>query len=173
MTWRNIVAPFVFFLTAAIAAGAGTTGLGSVNTPLLLSLLSLSTTEMVPPAQGSIAGASITSLVMWMTRGHPRDPQLPIINADVLLLLLPAMLVGVMFGLTLQSVFPQWFLFLLMTIMTGWSSHKTITKVCFLFELTFDLYNSNITYLNRRLVVNGPKRTRRFRQQPRRPRNNR
>jgi hypothetical protein len=27
--------------------------------------------------------------------------------------------------------------------------------------------------LNRRLVVNGPKRTRRFRQQPRRPRNNR
>lgn len=51
MTWRNAVAPVVFFLPALVASGAGTTGLGAVNVPIFLTLLSLTPAEVVPPAQ--------------------------------------------------------------------------------------------------------------------------
>jgi uncharacterized membrane protein YfcA len=129
MSWRNAVAPFVVFITATVAAGAGTTGLGAVNVPLLLSILSLSPSEVVVPAQGTLIGASLTAMATWMTRGHPRDPSRHIISADLLLLVLPAVLIGIMLGLTIHSVFPQWFLFLLMTVVVWTSLYISVNKV--------------------------------------------
>lgn len=79
--------------------------------------------------QATIAGASITAVIMSWTRRHPKDATRHLIDVDVLLLLTPPMLVGVMFGIIFHTACPQWFVFVMMILLVSWATYKTATKV--------------------------------------------
>jgi uncharacterized membrane protein YfcA len=81
--------------------------------------------------QAAITGASLTAVIMYARRHHPKQPRRNVIDVDVMLLLLPAMLVGVMFGVIFRTACPRWFVFTLLIVIVLWGSVKTITKVCF------------------------------------------
>jgi uncharacterized membrane protein YfcA len=66
---------------------------------------------------------------MYARRHHPKQPRRNVIDVDVMLLLLPAMLVGVMFGVIFRTACPRWFVFTLLIVIVLWGSVKTITKV--------------------------------------------
>jgi uncharacterized membrane protein YfcA len=134
-SWRVILGPILIFLTACIAAGSGGTGAGVVNVPVLLMVQSLVPAEAVVTSQAAIMGGSLAGLLMYAPRSHPFDKARSIFEVDVVLLLLPAMLCGTLYGILFNTASPYWFVFTLLIFIALWGVWKTIGKFRTLWNL--------------------------------------
>jgi uncharacterized membrane protein YfcA len=128
MDWHNAVVLTLVFLTSFIAAGSGGTGVGAVVVPCLISLMSLSATEAVTSAQAAICGGSLAAIIMFSFEGHPLAPQRFLFDVHAMLVLIPAVLIGVLFGGLIQNSLPRYGLFSLLLILSVWAGYKLYSK---------------------------------------------
>mmetsp|Transcript_100873 Transcript_100873/g.261040 ORF Transcript_100873/g.261040 Transcript_100873/m.261040 type:complete len:588 (+) Transcript_100873:125-1888(+) len=118
---------FAIFLASALAAAAGTGG-GGMFVPLLVSLSGLKTDKAVPCSQFMILCGSVVNLAVFLSQRHPRMTGQPVIDYDCVVLLEPLLCLGVMAGVMVNQMSPQWLLLLLLLMTLGFALWRTASK---------------------------------------------
>ena len=83
-------------------------GGGGILVPILNIILGLSIKESTTLSQAMIAAAGIGSAVYALTHPHPYLPWKPLIDFNLVLVIIPALLLGVSVGVLANVVSPDW-----------------------------------------------------------------
>jgi len=126
-SWREGFCTFLIIITAMLSAAAGTGG-GGVYVPLLLLLLDFSTKEAVPLSQAMIVGGAAVNILMFCGDRHPKYPNRPKIDYDVIVMLNPGLAAGVTLGVMLNLMTPQWIIVLVLIATLVLALQKSLTK---------------------------------------------
>jgi uncharacterized membrane protein YfcA len=118
---------FCIFFASALAAAAGTGG-GGMFVPLLVSLSSLKAENAVPLSQSMILCGSIINMSVFLSGRHPKFPRMPVIDYDCVVLFEPMLVFGVMTGVMINQMSPQWLLLLLLVITLALALWRTGKK---------------------------------------------
>jgi uncharacterized membrane protein YfcA len=125
--WREVVCTILIVITAILSAAAGMGG-GGVYVPLLLLLLGLSTKEAVPLSQAMIVGGAIINVMMFSGDRHPKFPNRPRIDYDVIMMMNPGLAAGVTIGVICHLISPQWLIVATLIVTLVISLEKSATK---------------------------------------------
>lgn len=117
----------MIFFASALAAAAGTGG-GGMFVPLLVALSSLTADRAVPTSQCMILFASMVNLAVFLSQRHPVDKPQPVIDYDCVVLLEPMLCLGVMLGVMMNQMTPNWILLLLLCGTLGFALWRTGSK---------------------------------------------
>ena len=124
--------PFADLLGSALAfvtvvcASTGGLGGGGLLVPLYMLVLHLGRFA-IPLSNATIFGASIANVLLNWRRRHPEADR-PLIAFDVALMLEPITLAGTVVGVTLNAIFPQWLVTILLVVLLGVTARKTLSK---------------------------------------------
>jgi uncharacterized membrane protein YfcA len=125
--WREVVCTVLIIITAMLSAAAGMGG-GGVYVPLLLLLLGLSTKEAVPLSQAMIVGGAVINVLMFCGERHPKYPNRPRIDYDVIMMMNPGLAAGVTLGVICHLISPQWLIVTTLLLTLAISLQKSATK---------------------------------------------
>jgi len=125
--WSEVLLTVLIILTAMLSAAAGMGG-GGVFVPLLLLLGGLSTKEAVPLSQAMIVGGATVNILMFCGERHPKYPERPKIDYEVLMMLNPGLAAGVTIGVLCHVISPQWLIVLTLNITLIIALQKSATK---------------------------------------------
>jgi len=125
--WREVVCTILIVITAMLSAAAGMGG-GGVYVPLLLLLLGLSTKEAVPLSQAMIVGGAVVNVLMFSGDRHPKYPNRPRIDYDVIMMMNPGLAAGVTIGVMCHLISPQWLIVVTLLITLAITLQKSATK---------------------------------------------
>mmetsp|Transcript_67120 Transcript_67120/g.148711 ORF Transcript_67120/g.148711 Transcript_67120/m.148711 type:complete len:555 (-) Transcript_67120:12-1676(-) len=125
--WREVVCTILVILTAVLSAAAGMGG-GGVYVPLLLLLGGLSTKEAVPLSQAMIVGGATVNVLMFCGERHPRYPDRPKIDYDVVMMLNPGLAAGVTLGVICNVISPQWLIVCVLLVTLVIALEKSFNK---------------------------------------------
>eukprot|EP01113_Clastostelium_recurvatum_P045815 TRINITY_DN7934_c0_g1_i3.p1 TRINITY_DN7934_c0_g1~~TRINITY_DN7934_c0_g1_i3.p1 ORF type:complete len:439 (-),score=64.84 TRINITY_DN7934_c0_g1_i3:244-1560(-) len=126
-TWREGVSFLIFFISAAISAGAGIGG-GGIYIPILILITGFETKEAVPLSNTLVAGASLANLIQNFTKRRPHNPSKSLIDFETALLIEPLTLGGTIIGVFLHQIFPAYLILILLAVAMGITTVKTTTK---------------------------------------------
>jgi uncharacterized membrane protein YfcA len=126
-THYDMVCTILIVLTAALSASAGLGG-GGVYVPLTILLVGLKTSEAVPLSQTMVFAGSIVNVVMLVGDRHPTKPERPKIAYDVVMLLNPALALGVVGGVLAHLVTPVWITLACLFLTLGFAFHKSFAR---------------------------------------------
>jgi len=126
-TYREVILTMLIIITAMLSAAAGMGG-GGVYVPLLLLMLEFSTKEAVPLSQAMIVGGATVNIIMFSGDRHPKFPQRPKIDYDVVMMLNPGLAAGVTVGVMLNVISPQWIIVLVLVVTLVLALQKSLTK---------------------------------------------
>merc|ERR1719330_1603674 len=126
-TWREAVLTVLIIITAMLSAAAGMGG-GGVYVPLLLLLLEFSTKEAVPLSQAMIVGGATVNIIMFSGDRHPKFPNRPKIDYEVVTMLNPGLAAGVTVGVMLNVISPQWVIVLVLLVTLVLALQKSLVK---------------------------------------------
>lgn len=118
---------FCIFFASALAAAAGTGG-GGMFVPLLVSLSSLKAENAVPLSQSMILCGSIINMSCFLSGRHPKFPRMPVIDYDCVVLFEPMLVLGVMTGVMMNQMSPQWLLLVLLILTLALALWRTGKK---------------------------------------------
>lgn len=135
MAWESAVSnkhefmcSLAILVAAALAASAGTGG-GSIFVPVLISLSQLTEkSAVVAISQFMIFVSSSINLVVFVVRRHPDFPELPVIDYDCIVVLIPMLCLGVTFGVLVNRTAPSWLVLVLLCGTLCIALQKTATK---------------------------------------------
>eukprot|EP00397_Hematodinium_sp_SG-2012_P039745 GEMP01043440.1.p1 GENE.GEMP01043440.1~~GEMP01043440.1.p1 ORF type:complete len:525 (+),score=101.45 GEMP01043440.1:214-1788(+) len=128
--WWDFLGTILITVTAMLCAVAGMGG-GGVYVPLMLLLLGLSTKEAVPLSQVMILGGSLVNIFMFAGDRHPKFPNRPRIDYEVVMLLNPALACGVTLGVICHVIAPGWLIVSMLLLALALAFHNTLRKgVC-------------------------------------------
>jgi uncharacterized membrane protein YfcA len=96
--------------------------------PLLLLLLGLSTKEAVPLSQAMIVGGAVVNVLMFSGDRHPKYPNRPRIDYDVIMMMNPGLAAGVTIGVMCHLISPQWLIVVTLLITLAITLQKSATK---------------------------------------------
>lgn len=127
--WNHweVVATILIVLTAMLSAAAGMGG-GGVYVPLILLLMGLSTKEAVPLSQAMICGGAIVNVIMFCGERHPKYPERPKIDYEVIMMMNPGLAAGVTIGVISHIISPQWLIVSVLVVTLAISLQKSLTK---------------------------------------------
>lgn len=100
-------------------------GGGGTLVPILNIVLGLSIKESTGLSQAMIAAAGIGSAVYALTHPHPYFPWKPLIDFNLVLVIIPALLLGVSIGVLANAVSPVWAVTLVILGMLIFMSRRT------------------------------------------------
>eukprot|EP00440_Ansanella_granifera_P059587 gb/GFBE01064582.1/.p1 GENE.gb/GFBE01064582.1/~~gb/GFBE01064582.1/.p1 ORF type:complete len:559 (+),score=141.50 gb/GFBE01064582.1/:1-1677(+) len=103
----------LILVSAALAAAAGTGG-GSIFVPVLISFSYLQESAVVALSQFMIFVGSIVNLSVFVARRHADFPELPVIDYDCVVVLIPSLCAGVTLGVLVNRTAPSWLLLALL-----------------------------------------------------------
>mmetsp|Transcript_56420 Transcript_56420/g.104420 ORF Transcript_56420/g.104420 Transcript_56420/m.104420 type:complete len:554 (+) Transcript_56420:113-1774(+) len=126
-SWGEVTCTILVIITAVLSAAAGMGG-GGVYVPLMLLLLDLSTKEAVPLSQVMILGGAIVNVVMFCGDRHPKYPNRPRIDYDVVMMLQPGLAAGVTLGVVVHIMSPQWLIVSILIVTLVLALQKSLTK---------------------------------------------
>jgi len=126
-TWREVLCTMLIIITAMLSAAAGMGG-GGVYVPLLLLMLEFSTKEAVPLSQAMIVGGATVNIIMFSGDRHPKFPQRPKIDYDIVMMLNPGLAAGVTIGVMCNVITPQWLIVLVLIVTLVLALQKSLTK---------------------------------------------
>lgn len=115
------------FFASALAAAAGTGG-GGMFVPLLVSMSSLTADKAVPTSQCMILLGSIVNLGVFLAQRHPVVKAEPVIDYDCVVLLEPMLCLGVMLGVMVNQITPNWMVLVMLCITLGVALQRTGSK---------------------------------------------
>ena len=127
----HVILSIAIVLTAGVSAAAGMDG-GAIYVPLFLLCVGLSAKEAVPLSQALIFGGSVVNILMFAGEEHPLVPDLPKIDYRVIMMMNPGLAAGVMLGVLMHLVSPQWLIMLclLATLLcTFWTTTRKGIKM--------------------------------------------
>eukprot|EP00437_Effrenium_voratum_P004426 CAMPEP_0181433842 /NCGR_PEP_ID=MMETSP1110-20121109/19509_1 /TAXON_ID=174948 /ORGANISM="Symbiodinium sp., Strain CCMP421" /LENGTH=556 /DNA_ID=CAMNT_0023557325 /DNA_START=103 /DNA_END=1770 /DNA_ORIENTATION=- len=103
----------LILVSSALAAASGTGG-GSIFVPVLISFSYLQESAVVALSQFMILVGSIVNLSVFLARRHPDFPELPVIDYDCIVVLIPMLCLGVTLGVLVNRTSPSWLLLTLL-----------------------------------------------------------
>lgn len=118
---------FLILVSSALAAASGTGG-GSIFVPVLISFSYLQESAVVALSQFMILVGSIVNLSVLIARRHPDFPELPVIDYDCIVVLIPMLCLGVTLGVLVNRSAPSWLLLLLLCSTLCLALWRTGTK---------------------------------------------
>lgn len=111
---HEFICSVAILVASALAASAGTGG-GSIFVPVLISLSQLTEkSAVVALSQFMIFLSSTINLVVFVVRRHPDFPELPVIDYDCIIVLIPMLCIGVTFGVLVNRASPSWLVMVLL-----------------------------------------------------------
>eukprot|EP00930_Biecheleria_cincta_P002088 TRINITY_DN103133_c0_g1_i1.p1 TRINITY_DN103133_c0_g1~~TRINITY_DN103133_c0_g1_i1.p1 ORF type:complete len:536 (-),score=75.42 TRINITY_DN103133_c0_g1_i1:37-1644(-) len=125
---HEFMCSLAILVAAALAASAGTGG-GSIFVPVLISLSQLTEkSAVVAISQFMIFVSSTINLSVFVVRRHPDFPELPVIDYDCIVVLIPMLCLGVTFGVLVNRTSPSWLVLVLLCGTLCMALQKTATK---------------------------------------------
>mmetsp|Transcript_40443 Transcript_40443/g.126537 ORF Transcript_40443/g.126537 Transcript_40443/m.126537 type:complete len:460 (-) Transcript_40443:211-1590(-) len=109
-----------------IAAGGGIGG-GGVLVPLYILVLGFHPKFAIPLSNITIFGGAITNTILNAPKRHPLADR-PLVDWDLILVMEPLTIVGALVGSFMNKVLPEWILTVLLVILLGATSHRTMKK---------------------------------------------
>eukprot|EP00931_Biecheleriopsis_adriatica_P062069 TRINITY_DN37367_c0_g1_i1.p1 TRINITY_DN37367_c0_g1~~TRINITY_DN37367_c0_g1_i1.p1 ORF type:complete len:572 (+),score=102.65 TRINITY_DN37367_c0_g1_i1:71-1786(+) len=123
----ELACTLLLLIAAALAAAAGTGG-GSIFVPVLISFSYLKESSIVALSQFMILLGSIVNLSVVVVRRHPEFPELPLIDYDCVVVLIPMLCTGVTCGVLVNRMAPSWVLLVLLCTTLSLALWRTSKK---------------------------------------------
>eukprot|EP00971_Amphidinium_carterae_P010330 204106-Amphidinium_carterae.1 len=103
----------VSFVVSGLALSAGIGG-GGLYVPLLIIVMSMEPKAATAVSQAMLAGGASAALFKNLLAAHPADPNKPLIDFDLALLLAPSLMAGASVGSLLHAASPSWLILILL-----------------------------------------------------------
>ncbi|RQM19588.1 hypothetical protein B5M09_001947, partial [Aphanomyces astaci] len=117
-TSADAFASFMAFLSAALGSGCGVGG-GGLLVPLYILVVGLSPKHAIPLSKATIFEFKQLHLVR---------PKRPLIDYALAAMMEPPTLVGSIFGVMFNRLFPSWLILILLITLLGYTAYRTLQK---------------------------------------------
>ncbi|RLN91066.1 hypothetical protein BBJ28_00022145 [Nothophytophthora sp. Chile5] len=126
-TWKDMVTTFVAFSCTALGSGGGIGG-GGLLVPMYIFFGGLNPKHAIPLSKVTIFGSAVATYVSNFNRKHPINNRRPIINYEMVGLMEPTTLLGTVFGVMMNHIFPNWLILVLLVTLLSFTTYKTLAK---------------------------------------------
>ncbi|KAG7389582.1 hypothetical protein PHYBOEH_007400 [Phytophthora boehmeriae] len=126
-TWQDVVATIIAFVSTALGSGCGVGG-GGLLVPMYIFFYGLSPKHAIPLSKATIFGNALASYFFNLNRKHPFNKKLPVINYQVAGIMEPTTLIGTIFGVMMNHMFPDWLILILLVSLLSYITYKTVIK---------------------------------------------
>eukprot|EP00258_Populus_trichocarpa_P022589 XP_024438608.1 sulfite exporter TauE/SafE family protein 3 isoform X3 [Populus trichocarpa] len=124
--WKTVVGTIITFLGAACGSVGGVGG-GGIFVPMLTLIVGFDSKSSAAISKCMITGAAASTVLYNIRLRHP-TLELPIIDYDLALLFQPMLILGISIGVTLNVLFSDWMITILLIIIFGATSAKAFFK---------------------------------------------
>ena len=101
--------------------------ISGVFVPILILVFGYAAGDAVPLSNAMVVGVGITNIVQVAGRRHPNADR-PLIDYWLAMVMVPLMLVGTVFGVLLNTMFPDWLVLVILVLVLGITVYRTIGK---------------------------------------------
>ncbi|KAG1693442.1 hypothetical protein DVH05_023525 [Phytophthora capsici] len=126
-TWKDVVATIIAFVSTALGSGCGVGG-GGLLVPMYIFFYGLSPKHAIPLSKATIFGNAVSAYLFNFNRKHPLNAKLPLINYHVAGIMEPTTLIGAIFGVMMNHMFPDWLILVLLVSLLSYITYKTVLK---------------------------------------------
>ncbi|KAF4044218.1 Sulfite exporter TauE/SafE [Phytophthora infestans] len=126
-TWKDIVATIIALVSTALGSGCGVGG-GGLLVPMYIFFYGLSPKHAIPLSKATIFGNAVSAYFFNFNRKHPMNAKLPLINYQVAGIMEPTTLIGAIFGVMMNHMFPDWLILVLLVSLLSYITYKTVLK---------------------------------------------
>ncbi|ETL26975.1 hypothetical protein L916_19424, partial [Phytophthora nicotianae] len=125
-TYKDLLTTLVAFTCTALGAGGGVGG-GGLLVPMYI-LGGLNPKHAIPLSKVTIFGSAVAMYVVNCRGKHPLNRNRPLIDFGLVGLMEPTTLIGTVFGVMLNHIFPNWLILVLLVTLLSFITYKTILK---------------------------------------------
>lgn len=125
LDWQLVVA-IVLGAVGASLCSAGGVGGGGLFIPIFNLLLGFDVKSAAALSNFMILGGSLANVGWNIQQVHPHQPEKPLIDFDVALLLQPNMLLGISMGVICNVLLPSWFITLEFVLILGYTTIRSL-----------------------------------------------
>lgn len=125
MDWRAGIAIPIYLVMSMLAISSGVGG-GLFWVPLFTALLQFSVKSAAALSQSCVAGGCIGGTLYSFMQRHPHDKERPVMDYNLALVLMPALVQGISFGVMLNYILPSLILSCLLIITLLLISARTL-----------------------------------------------
>uniref|UniRef100_H3GTF1 Membrane transporter protein n=1 Tax=Phytophthora ramorum TaxID=164328 RepID=H3GTF1_PHYRM len=126
-TWKDVLATIIAFVSTALGSGCGVGG-GGLLVPMYIFFYGLSPKHAIPLSKATIFGNAVSAYFFNFNRKHPTNAKLPLINYQVAGIMEPTTLIGAIFGVMMNHMFPDWLILVLLVSLLSYITYKTVLK---------------------------------------------
>ncbi|KAG1693444.1 hypothetical protein DVH05_023527 [Phytophthora capsici] len=123
-TYNDLLTTLIAFTCTALGAGGGIGG-GGLLVPMYI-LAGLNPKHAIPLSKVTIFGSAVAMYVVNLRRKHPLNRNRPLIDFGLVGLMEPTTLVGTVFGVMLNHIFPNWLILVLLVTLLTFITYKTV-----------------------------------------------
>ena len=124
--WRLGLCSFLCWVITSLSVAAGIGG-GGLLVPLYSIVLALGPKLAVPVSKATIFGVAVGNLPFIITQRHP-DANRPLIDYNIVTLMQPGVLLGVVMGVLLNLLLPEIAIVALLAVVLGLTGYMTLKK---------------------------------------------
>ncbi|KAF4044217.1 Sulfite exporter TauE/SafE [Phytophthora infestans] len=125
-TYKDLITTLVAFSSTALGAGGGVGG-GGLLVPMYI-LGGLNPKHAIPLSKVTIFGSAVAMYTVNFRRKHPLNKNRPLIDFGLVGLMEPTTLIGTVFGVMLNHIFPNWLILVCLVTLLTFITYKTILK---------------------------------------------
>lgn len=125
MNWRTGIAIPIYLIMSMLAISSGVGG-GLFWVPLFTALLQFSVKSAAALSQSCVAGGCIGGTLYSFMQRHPHDRTRPVVDYNLALVLMPALVQGISFGVMLNYIIPSLILSCLLIVTLLLISARTL-----------------------------------------------
>ncbi|KAL4128334.1 hypothetical protein PRIC2_007323 [Phytophthora ramorum] len=125
-TYNDLLTTLIAFSCTALGAGGGIGG-GGLLVPMYI-FAGLNPKHAIPLSKVTIFGSAVAMYVVNLRRKHPLNRNRPLIDFGLVGLMEPTTLIGTVFGVMLNHIFPNWLILVLLVTLLSFITYKTILK---------------------------------------------
>ncbi|XP_022142201.1 sulfite exporter TauE/SafE family protein 3-like [Momordica charantia] len=124
--WQIVVGSFIGFLGAAFGSVGGVGG-GGIYVPMLSLIIGFDPKSSTAISKCMIMGAAASTVYYNLKLRHP-TLDLPIIDYDLVLLIMPMLMLGISIGVVFNVIFADWMVTILLIVLFIATSTKSFLK---------------------------------------------
>ena len=125
LDWQLVVAVVLGAVGASLCSAGGVGG-GGLFIPIFNLLLGFDVKSAAALSNFMILGGSLANVGWNIQQVHPHQPEKPLIDFDVALLLQPNMLLGISMGVICNVLLPSWFITLEFVLILGYTTIRSL-----------------------------------------------
>ncbi|KAI9986970.1 hypothetical protein PInf_026076 [Phytophthora infestans] len=123
-TYNDLLTTLIAFSCTALGAGGGIGG-GGLLVPMYI-FGGLNPKHAIPLSKVTIFGSAVAMYAVNFRRKHPLTKNRPLIDFGLVGLMEPTTLVGTVFGVMLNHIFPNWLILVLLVTLLSFIIYKTV-----------------------------------------------